>query len=389
MAFKRPGRSTFSIGPFVAGTVAVPRLSTGVQDARTADAIEKMLHRLAVNGYSDLVQQVAEGLLKPTSLYDAELRDLRTGGAAGALRGLRIRKEDPFLRDVVGSVRTRVKDERVKSGLDQLLALTPNDARLSWLTDPENLTDLYDNACKGEDRSGRHRAPNSVRRSLHRAVAEILTRKMGRGRMLAIMAEVKVPSQYDERVVGLTASELKRLLTACDAEVQKVVKAAVLTGVDQGPLLRLRFRDFRDDEQHPTLNIPDTKNAARMRQIPLSLAAAELFRLAALGRSPHESVFDLTYKQLRGRWESARKAASLEHLRFKDLRAVFATAFLEAGGNPKDLQHILGHTTPAMTLRYIRRLPLQQQGSMDATAQILGLGCTSDQESIPPSNTVE
>ncbi len=111
-----------------------------------------------------------------------------------------------------------------------------------------------------------------------------------------------------------------------------------------------------------------------MREIPLSRAATIVFRRATAVRSPREAVFALTYKQFRGRWEAARETANLAHVRFKDLRGVFATAFLEAGGIPKDLQHILGHTTPAMTLRYIRRL--QQQKAMDGAAQALRLDRT-------------
>ena len=375
--FKRRGRPCYYVGPLNAGNIHVPRLSTGVKDKQTAKSMEASLHELAIT-YPDLVERVAAGDLTLQELYTARVR------GEAALRALREPTEtavdDPSLLDIIGEeagdgtpatgLRAILTDNRVLAGLDQLLDLAPEGATLSWLGQPRNLSALYARALK------QGRKPNSVRRSLHRAVSEVLVQEIGRGRMLAIMADAKVPSEYDERVVGLTPAELDRLLAACDEEVRDIVEAAVLTGVDQGPLLRLRPTDFRDSLNGATLHVHDTKTASRMREIPLSRAAARLFQRAVAARALREPVFALTYQQLRGRWEAARKAVGLEHVRFKDLRGVFATAFLAAGGNVKDLQHILGHTTPAMTLRYIRRLPLRQQGAMDGAAQVLGLDGT-------------
>ncbi len=60
------------------------------------------------------------------------------------------------------------------------------------------------------------------------------------------------------------------------------------------------------------------------------------------------------------------------------LQALLATpdwrlAELLSGGDVRHLQHILGHTPPAMTLRFIRRLPAHDTGQMDNVAKGMGL----------------
>jgi len=70
----------------------------------------------------------------------------------------------------------------------------------------------------------------------------------------------------------------------------------------------------------------------------------------------------------------ARSTAGLDWLRLKDLRSVFADAFVEAGGTLKDLQAVLGHSSGKTSMRYTRAQPIRQMDTMEAAAQVLGFG---------------
>lgn len=61
----------------------------------------------------------------------------------------------------------------------------------------------------------------------------------------------------------------------------------------------------------------------------------------------------------------------LQHVRFKDQRSVFATAYLEAGGSVKNLQRILGQADIKTTIRYLRRLSIRFPDETQAAAEHL------------------
>jgi integrase len=350
----------WQMGPMRAGSIAIPRLSTGVKDKTTARAVEQSLRELATSGYADLVEQVSLRKLQPLDLYVARLR------GESELERIRKSSTDSLLTDVVAAYKPLASDKRIKAGLKQLLELAPTGARFSYLETPKHLSEMYARAVEAG------RMPNSVRRSLHRAVSDLLHHELGRGRMLGIMADVKIPSANDERVVMLSADEIAAVLRHADYEIQPAIGLALTTGIDRGPMLALRARDF--DPTTGILWVPDTKTGARPRKLELSPEAQAYVRMAATGRESHEKLFDLTEQQVRSRWEAIREKIGRPDVRWKDFRGIFATYFLEAGGSPRELQNILGHAALNMTLRYVRRLPVRSGPQMGGAAAKMGLG---------------
>lgn len=359
MVFKRPGSASWQLGPMRAGGIAIPRLSTGVKDKATAAAVERALRELATSGYADLVKQVSLRELRPLDLYVARLQ------GEEELERIRNRATDRPLTEVVAAFKPLASDRNIEAGLKQLLEFAPKDARFSWLQTPKHLSELYARAVKDG------RKPNSVRRSLHRAVSDLLRHELGRGRTLGVMADVKIPSSNDERVVMLSPDEIAKALRHADYEIQPAIGLALTTGIDRGPMLALRAKDF--DEATGILWVPDTKTSARPRKLELSPEAQAYVRMAAAGREPHEKLFDLTERQVRSRWEAIREKIGRPDVRWKDLRGVFATYYLEAGGSPRELQNILGHAALNMTLRYVRRLPVRSGPQMGGAAAAMGL----------------
>lgn len=375
-AFRRSGTKNYWIGPFRAGVVDVPRMTTGQKNKATAKAMEDALKNRAVTGYTDLVQQVADKVLPLVEFYTAHIE------GPEQLDRLRSRAGDPLLSAAVEEYRPRVSDRRVEIGLDQLLALAPEGARLSYLQEPQSLQQLYQDGIAGVDRldeEGRpiRRAPNTVRRGLHRAVAELLTYKLGRGSMLAVMAEVKKPSANDERHVMLSLDEIRHALELADVEFRPILGLALTTGIDTTPLLRIRDSDYNPDEG--TLRVTDTKTASRPRTLLLRgepvLENAEhwLSFLRVWVNNPSELLVPLTVRQIRSRWEALRAEIGRPEVRWKDLRGIFATYYLQAGGDPRILQDVLGHATMTMTLRYLKRLPVGSRRHVSESAKTMGL----------------
>jgi integrase len=357
--WKRP-KGPYYLWVTLPGRGRVGPWSTGTRNKALAKSMETYLRETALQD-----PELIRGLIE----HKYNFRELWVARQEGRTEQLKQRAKDPLLRDVVERFRGLVRDIRIEQGLDQLLALSPEGARLSFLTGlretsegAKNVSDL----CALAVRAGRK--PNSVRRSLYRAISDLLTYEVGKVRRSMILTDVVKPGERDERDVTLTPEQITRLLEHADIEMRDLIEAALLTGVDRGPLLRLRASDFHAARE--TLRVPDTKTEARPRTLELSGAAAALLRRLTAGRGGDDRVFPLTHHQVEHRFRAIRAEAGLEHVRFKDLRGVFATYW---EGSLRDLQQAMGHANARTTMRYIKGQAVRRRAQMDEVAERMGL----------------
>jgi integrase len=103
------------------------------------------------------------------------------------------------------------------------------------------------------------------------------------------------------------------------------------------------------------------KSATSARDVPIAGAALEELarhRVAYPG-GPAEAVFrhPFTYRQARHVFLKAIKAVGLHDLRIHDLRHTFGVHAAQAGVPLPRLQKLMGHATPAMTMRYMAHAP--------------------------------
>ena len=70
------------------------------------------------------------------------------------------------------------------------------------------------------------------------------------------------------------------------------------------------------------------------------------------------------YVTFQKQWERIRKKAGLEHCRLHDLRHTFASYLANSGRTLLEIQTLLGHASPKVTLRYSH---LSQSTLMDAS----------------------
>lgn len=357
MPFRKPGRPHWYVWRTLPGIGRPGPWSTGTKDRRLAQRIEDFLVDTALSDPA-LVRGIVDGRYTLRELWVARLE--------GRLEHVRGMAQDPPLAERVEAFRPLAANRRVRDGLRHLLRLAPRGARFSWLTEPKNITDI----CARLIDEGQK--PNSVRRSLYRAIADLLAYELGKQRRQQILVDVVKPGEDDTRHVSATPSEIADLVRHADPEMRPVVLTALLTGIDKGPLARMKVRDF--NERDGTLLAPDTKAKSRWRVLPLSEPAQAVLRKQVAGRAPDDPMFSVSYYAISRRWDSIRKAAGRPDLRFKDLRHVFATYFVQTGGTIADLGEALGHTDRSTTLRYTAAQLRTQREQMERAAKAMGLG---------------
>lgn len=322
----------------------------------------------------------------------------------GQLDELVANVHNPMLLEAVKEYRPKCKDSRTRTGLNQLLEYAPQGARLSWLREapekrgmraPRHVKGLYDRA----EADGR--SPNSVQRSLHRAVRELLIYHLGEEEATSRLRGLEIPSEDDTRDVRIEPAQVLRLMQGSSVDrFNWMVQAAVLTTADRKPLLKARARHF-DGEGFAVL---DTKNPNRPRTIDASWEPLNTtLRLAVAGLELNDRIFPWTPGQVRNLWEALRdelsgrptrhqrrggapdpvgeeavrryheeKVVTLPILRFKDLRHLLPTALRALGASDDEIQLILGHAPGSKeTARYVARVGDPKR--LTKAAELLGV----------------
>lgn len=173
----------------------------------------------------------------------------------------------------------------------------------------------------------------------------------------------------------LTPVEKKRLLTACSPFLRGVVMTALKTGMRQGELLSLKWRDV--DSRTNRLTLRKTKSG-KIRHIPLhqdvETVLKGLPRLSAFVFADEKGSPLPRHGRLRTDFEAALEKSGIRDFRFHDLRHSFASELVMKGVDIKTVSELMGHSTTRMTERYshlspshkslaINLLPVESEGS--------------------------
>ena len=246
-------------------------------------------------------------------------------------------------------------------------------------------------------------SPTTVRhahRVLHRALADAVRWDLV-ARNVATL--VTAPRDAPFEIHTLAAEEVQELLAAAAGDrLEALYALAVTTGMRQGELLGLRWRDvdlpkgrlsvrtsLQSGPGGPTLSEPKTPHSRR--QLLLTPEAMEALgrrrrmeaeeRLAA-GPAWRDSdlVFPNTFggpmdrrNLLRRQFAALLTRAGLPTMRFHDLRHTAATLLLSEGIHPKIVSEMLGHAGIAITLDlYSHVSETMQQGATEVMSALVG-----------------
>ena len=174
------------------------------------------------------------------------------------------------------------------------------------------------------------------------------------------------------KVDVLTPAELDKLAKKMPAHLQMSVTLAAWCGLRWGETSELRRKDveadcsavhvrravtYRDGAVH--IGPPKTSAGVRSIAVPPHIRPALKKHLAEhVGKGGESLLFTgstgghVRHYEYQYPWEKARSAIGKPNFRVHDLRHVGAVLAAQSGATTAELMHRLGHTTPAMALRY-------------------------------------
>jgi len=95
------------------------------------------------------------------------------------------------------------------------------------------------------------------------------------------------------------------------------------------------------------------------------------------------------YTCIKKTWYGIRKTAGLDDLRLHDLRHNYASMMVNSGRSLYEVQHILGHSDPKVTMRYAHLSTETLHDAVDAAAQkIAAAGKTVEILPSPPKKAL-
>lgn len=168
--------------------------------------------------------------------------------------------------------------------------------------------------------------------------------------LLEDIPTVRLPKRPTGRVRRLNPNEENALHRAMveHPNLEDIVNIAIETGMRRGELVTIKWADI--DFTKSTLNIPETKTDVP-REIPLSSKATQILKTRS-ETSADRYVFPMDAGVVTREFTSACRRASIENLRFHDLRHEAISRFFEQGLNVIEVASISGHRTLDMLNRY-------------------------------------
>ena len=177
----------------------------------------------------------------------------------------------------------------------------------------------------------------------------------------------------------LTTEEVQRLFDELDTnrnvQVGQVIRLLLYTGARKREVLDAKWEEI--DFSRQLLTVPPGRSKSKKpRHITLSDAAIEL--LQALPRQddipwvffnpktkkPPVSIFYA--------WDSIRKKVGLGEVRLHDLRHSYASFLVNAGRSLYEVQKLLGHHDPKVTMRYAHLSPQAMLEAVNVVGNVVG-----------------
>jgi integrase len=191
----------------------------------------------------------------------------------------------------------------------------------------------------------------------------------------------------------LQAGEEAALFAVCGTHLRAVVEAALETGCRKGELLQLQWHQVQLTPR-PELWLPaDKTKTGTARRVPLSTRLQAL--LAMRTHDPAGEPFPATafvfgneigqrVDDIQTAWDTARRRAKLEDLKFHDLRREAGSRWMEAGVPLATIQRWLGHANISQTSTYLATTTAGEHDAMRRFEERIGRLTRIDTEGATP-----
>ncbi|WP_052383986.1 tyrosine-type recombinase/integrase [Litchfieldella xinjiangensis] len=178
----------------------------------------------------------------------------------------------------------------------------------------------------------------------------------------------------------LSDEEMQRLLSVLKTDNNRVVCLVILlllsTGTRRNEALKAKWSDIDLAKRH--WRIPaEIAKSKKARTVPLNDIAIQVLEEAQTYCQSQEEVFISPHtkkplEHITAVWNRLRNKAGLRDFRLHDCRHQFASALVNGGRSLYEVQHILGHTTPKMTMRYAHLSSESLQGAASMAVGPIG-----------------
>jgi integrase len=195
-------------------------------------------------------------------------------------------------------------------------------------------------------------APGTINRELA-CLRTLLNKAVEWGKLESNpMAKVRRFKEPPSRERFLTKDEAGRLVDAAPPTLKPILIVALGTGMRRGEIFNLKWKDV--DSVLGQISITMSKSG-KPRKVPMSGAVA-----SALGAIPRRGEFVFqngepgqSVTSMMDAFRAACAAVKITGFRFHDCRHTFASRALEAGADLVSVSKILGHSSIAMTAKYL------------------------------------
>ena len=187
--------------------------------------------------------------------------------------------------------------------------------------------------------------------------------------------------------MNLSDRDQARLIDGAPESLKPILKLALLTGMRQGEILKMKWTDV--DFRLGEIRIPEENaKSKKERFIPMDTAIVEA--LDSIERKGEYVFFNPETENrvidVRRPFKAALETAKIEGLRFHDLRHLAASRLVKVT-DVVTASKILGHSSLDMTLRYVHSTQKDRHAAIEKAAESLFRGRQKDVNT--ESSTVE
>jgi len=205
------------------------------------------------------------------------------------------------------------------------------------------------------------------RTTAHREVADVraIIRWAVKRKLIASnpMENYDMPRLDNARIMPPTAAEISAIIKHAVPHVQRAIQISYYTGLRPGreELLSLRW-DAVDFIGKKIMVTSAEKGGIPTREIPMVETFHKLLEIWFEEDAKTGTKYLVTYQgekveSIKTGWGNAKKRARVtRRLRMYDIRHAFATVLLENGGDLKTVSELLGHKSPAVTMKYYQHV---------------------------------
>lgn len=180
--------------------------------------------------------------------------------------------------------------------------------------------------------------------------------------------KIKMFKENNQRVRYLTEREANLLINTAPEPLRSIIIVALNTGMRQGEILNLKWKDI--DFKERIITVWETKSKEK-RYIPMNEVVLQT--LLNIDRNPEsEYVFNgeipnrpVSASHITHLFKRIVRQLGIDDFRFHDLRHTFASWLVMKGVNLKTVQELLGHKDQRMTLRYSHLSPEVKKLAVD------------------------